>query len=142
MTRRVVTPHSEQTRNWLRRAAARFDADGLSYWTVRRRDDATIVGVGGAQRQRTGAWNINYRIHTDHQGQGLASELARMAVTLATELDGSVPVIAWIAEHNIPSRRVAENVGLVNRGFAVDPSDHTRRLAYADRSVQGFTGSS
>ena len=131
-----------QTRDWLTRAASRFDADRLSsYWTVRLRDDDTIIGVGGAQRQRTGAWNLNYRIHTDHQGQGLATEVARAALTLAAEIDDMVPVIAWIAEHNTPSRRVAENVGLVNYGPAIDPSDHAPRLAYADRPVDGFTGS-
>ena len=46
----------ERTREWLSRAASRFDSDGLSYWTVRLRDGGTIIGVGGAQRQRTGAW--------------------------------------------------------------------------------------
>src|SRR5689334_24517163 len=51
-----------RTREWLARAAARFDTDRLSYWTVRRRDTAVIIGVGGAQRQRTRAWNLNYRI--------------------------------------------------------------------------------
>jgi RimJ/RimL family protein N-acetyltransferase len=132
---------SGQTRDWLTLAASRFDADGLSYWTVRLRDDDTIIGVGGAQRQRTGAWNLNYRIHTDHQGQGLATEVARTAMTLAAKLDNTVPVLAWIAEHNLASRRVAENVGLVNYGLAIDPSDHARRLAYADRPVDGFTGS-
>jgi len=59
---------------------------------------------------------------------------------LAAELDDAVPVIAWIAEHNIPSRRVAENVGLVNYGLAIDPSDNATRLAYADRPVDGFIG--
>lgn len=132
--------HSVQTRDWLTRATSRFDADGLSYWTVRLRDDDTVVGVGGAQRQRTGAWNLNYRIHTDHRGQGLATEVALTARMLAAELDDAVPVIAWIAEHNIPSRRVAENVGLVNYGLAIDPSDNATRLAYADRPVDGFIG--
>jgi RimJ/RimL family protein N-acetyltransferase len=125
----------------LTRAASRFDADGLSYWTVRLRDNYTIIGVGGVQRQRTGAWNLNYRIHTDHQGQGLATEVARTALTLAAGFDDAVPAISWIAEHNIPSRRVAENLGLVNYGLEIDPSDHNPRLAYADRPIGGFTGS-
>src|ERR1700759_640394 len=43
----------ERTREWLSRAASRFDSDGLSYWTARLRSDGTIIGVGGAQRQRT-----------------------------------------------------------------------------------------
>ncbi|HTX12996.1 MAG TPA: GNAT family N-acetyltransferase [Solirubrobacteraceae bacterium] len=129
----------EQTRGWLSRAAARFESDGLSYWTVRLREGGTIIGVGGAQRQRTGAWNLNYRIATAHQGKGFATELGRAAYAAASALDASVPFIAWIAEHNLPSRRVAERLGLTNYGLAVDPSDGQPRLAYADRSVGAFS---
>lgn len=128
------------TREWLTRAALRFDADGLSYWTVRRRDDGTIIGVGGAQRQSTGAWNLNYRIGTAHRGQGFATELGRAAYTAASARDPAVPFIAWIAEHNLPSRRVAERLGLTNYGLAIDPSDGQRRLAYADRPIGEFSG--
>lgn len=131
--------HSEQTRAWLERAAARFETDGLSYWTVRRRDDGTIIGAGGAQRQRTGAWNLNYRIAAAHQRQGFATELGRAAYTAASTLDATVPFIAWIAEHNLPSRQVAERLGLTNYGLAVDPSDEQPRLAYADRPIGAFT---
>lgn len=129
-----------RTREWLMRAAARFESDGLSYWTVRRRDDHTIIGVGGAQRQRTRAWNLNYRIATAEQGRGFATELARAALDAATTIDAGVPFIAWIAEHNAPSRRVAERLGLINFGPASDPSDDQVRLAYADRPVGAFTG--
>jgi RimJ/RimL family protein N-acetyltransferase len=130
----------DQTRYWLTRAAERFDTDGLSYWTVRLRDDGTIIGAGGAQRQRTGAWNLSYRLDTAQQGRGYATEVAKKACELATGVDDDVPVIAWIAEHNTPSRRVAERLELVNRGIAIDPSDGVSRLAYADRPVTGFTG--
>ena len=127
-----------RSRDWLERAAAHFDADGLSYWTVRRRDDGTVIGAGGAQRQRTAAWNLFYRIATAHQGQGYATELGRAAYAAASELDPSVPFIAWIAEHNLPSRRVAERLELTNYGPAVDPSDDRIRLAYADRPIGAF----
>jgi ribosomal-protein-alanine N-acetyltransferase len=125
----------ERTRDWLARAAARFGTDGLSYWTVRRRDTGAIIGVGGAQRQRTAAWNLNYRIAAAEQGNGFATELARAAHDAASSLDSNVPFIAWIAEHNTPSRKVAERLGLTNRGLGVDPSDGGRRLAYADRAL-------
>jgi RimJ/RimL family protein N-acetyltransferase len=128
----------ETTRDWLIRAASRFDTDGLSYWTVRRRDDRAIVGVGGAQRQRTRAWNLNYRIAATERGQGFATELARAAQRTASSLDSSVPFIAWIAEHNGPSRKVAERLGLTNYGLGVDPSDGQQRLAYADRPMREF----
>jgi RimJ/RimL family protein N-acetyltransferase len=125
----------EQTRQWLARAATRFQTDGLSYWTVRRRDSGAIIGVGGAQRQGTGAWNLNYRIASAHQRSGYATELARAAYAAASSVDAGVPFIAWIAPHNTPSRKVAERLGLSNRGVGVDPSDGQPRLAYADRRV-------
>jgi RimJ/RimL family protein N-acetyltransferase len=125
----------ERTRDWLTRAASRFETDGLSYWTVRRRDRGTIIGVGGAQRQRTRAWNLNYRFATAHQGQGFATELGRAAYGAAQAVDADVPFIAWIAEHNLPSRKVAERLGLTNYGLRVDPSDEQPRLAYGDRPI-------
>ena len=129
----------ERTRDWLRRAAARFDSDGLSYWTVRRRDTGAIIGVGGAQRQRTGAWNLNYRIAAADQGHGFATELGRAARDAASAVDDSVAFIAWIAPHNTPSRRVAERLGQTNHGLGVDPSDGERRLAYADRTLRDLS---
>jgi RimJ/RimL family protein N-acetyltransferase len=124
---------SARTRDWLGRAAARFESDGLSYWTVRRRDDGTIVGVGGAQRQRTQAWNLNYRLSSSQQGQGFATEIGRAARSAASSLDSTVPFIAWIDPHNTPSRKVAERLGLTNYGLRSDPSDGRQRLAYGDR---------
>jgi len=125
----------DRTLDWLTRASRRFNTDGLSYWTVRLREGGEVIGVGGAQRQSTGAWNLNYRIASAHQGNGFATELGRAAHEAATACDPSVPFVAWIAEHNEPSRRVAERLGLTNYGPAEDPSDGTRRLAYADRPL-------
>jgi RimJ/RimL family protein N-acetyltransferase len=121
---------------WCERAAAAWSRDGLSYWTVRDLDSAEVVGVGGAQRQRTRNWNLNYRIASHWQRQGLATELARAGMEAALEHDPSVAIIAWIAEENIPSRRVAERLGLTDRGLSVDPSDGQTRHAYADRPLE------
>jgi RimJ/RimL family protein N-acetyltransferase len=129
-----------RTKDWLTRAAARFDTDQLSYWTVRQRDGGTVIGVGGAQRQRTGAWNLNYRIAAAHQGHGYATELGRAACAAATAVDSDVPVIAWIAERNAPSGKVAERLGLKSYGPAIDPSDGEVRIAYSDRPLGAFHG--
>jgi RimJ/RimL family protein N-acetyltransferase len=75
-----------------------------------------------------------------HQGQGFATELARAAYTAASARDAAVPFIAWIAEHNLASQRVAERLGLTSYGLAVDPSDDQLRLAYADRPIGAFSG--
>jgi RimJ/RimL family protein N-acetyltransferase len=123
------------TRRFTERAAARWPQDRLSYWTVRRRDNDEVIGLGGAQRQRTGNWNLHYRIAASQQGHGYASELARAARASAKAVDASVPFIAWVAEHNAPSRRVAERLGLREQGLRIDVSDGQPRLAYADRDL-------
>jgi RimJ/RimL family protein N-acetyltransferase len=125
----------ERTRLWLTQAAARFETDRLSYWTVRRRDTAAIIGVGGAQRQRTRAWNLTYRLAATQHGHGFATEIGRAAYAAASAVDAAVPFIAWIDPHNTPSRKVAERVGLTNHGLRIDPSNDQQRLAYADRPL-------
>ena len=124
----------ERTRDWLTRAAARFEPDGLSYWTVRRRDAAAVIGVGGAQRQRTRAWNLNYRLAMRQQGHGFATELGRAAYAAASEVDPAVPFIAWIAPHNTLSRKVAERLGLTNYGPCRQTARRTLRPVLAHQT--------
>jgi hypothetical protein len=76
------------------RTAARVEIDQLSYWTARLRDDGTVIGTGGAQRQRTRAWNLNSRIATAHQHCRHATELAREAQAAAIAADPDVPLNA------------------------------------------------
>ena len=125
----------EQSNSWIRRAAQRWSTDGLSYWTVRLIDVEDVIGVGGVQRHATGTWNLYYRLAASHWGRGYAAELARTALTTAHTVDDRVPVIAWIAKHNNPSRHVAERIGLQNQGLRIDTNDGRHRLAYADREV-------
>jgi RimJ/RimL family protein N-acetyltransferase len=125
----------ETSRGWLERAAQRWNSDGLSYWTVRLRDGGDVIGVGGAQRHRSGAWNLRCRLDTGQQGRGYATELGRAAMDAAAAVDSDAAFIAWVAEHNTPSRRVAERLGLVDRGLRIDASDGSPRLAYADREL-------
>jgi RimJ/RimL family protein N-acetyltransferase len=115
--------------------AAMWPTDGLSYWTARDRTSDEVVGLGGARRHRDGTWNLSYRIGPRHQGRGLATELGIAAHQAATRIDPSVALIAWVAECNTPSRRVAERIGLTNQGPRIDPSDGQIRLAYSDRRL-------
>lgn len=124
------------TRAFAERAAARWGTDRLSYWTARRRSDGDVVGLGGAQRHKTGDWNLSYRIATAAHGQGFATELAVAAQQAAAAVDPDAALVAWVAEHNIASRRVAERLGLVDRGLQVDRNDGQWRLAYSDRPLR------
>lgn len=125
----------QQSGSWIRRAAQRWSDDGLSYWTVRLIEDHEVIGVGGVQRHASGCWNLYYRLATAHWGRGYAAELATTALTTAHTHDDRVPVIAWIAEHNQPSRHVAERIGLRNLGLRIDSNDGQPRLAYTDRDL-------
>jgi RimJ/RimL family protein N-acetyltransferase len=125
----------EQSDSWIRRAAQRWSTDGLSYWTVRLIDAEEVIGVGGVQRHASGSWNLYYRLATSHWGCGYAAELASTALTTAHTYDDGVPVVAWIAERNQPSRLVAERIGLRNLGLRIDTNDGQHRLAYADREL-------
>lgn len=127
----------DQTAAYVARAAARWTSDGLSYWTVRLRDTGEVIGSGGVQAHAAGSWNLNYRIATRAQGRGLATELARTAISAAHSADPERVVVAWVDESNLASRQVAERVGLVDRGIHPTPNDGVPRIAYAD-SPLGF----
>ncbi len=125
---------SQTTREWIKRANQLWDEDGLSYWLVRLRLTDEVIGVGGAQRQKSGNWNLYYRFAPMSWGHGFATELGKAALNAAHSHDGGESaVIAWVLPHNVASIRVAERLGLMNQGLHVDPSDGLTRLAYADR---------
>lgn len=128
--------NEQTTRAWIERAAARWDAHGLSYWLVRVRATGEVIGVGGVQRQATGNWNLYYRFSPVAWGHGYVTELGTAALAAANSNDPEAAVIAWVREDNTPSRRVAERLGLTNYGLREDPSDRVARLAYADRPLE------
>src|ERR1700735_654938 len=106
----------EVTRHWIDRAAARWEADGLGYWTARLRAGAEVIGLGGAQR-RPGFWNLYYRLDTAHWGHGYAAEIVRAAQQASLALDPDLPLVAWIHAGNAASRVIAERAGLRDYGF-------------------------
>lgn len=132
--------HTEvgETRARIERYAAAWDDDGLGYWTARDREDDRVLGIGGAMLRAGTVWNVYYRFAVEAQGRGLAHELARVALAAAREVRPDVPVVAYLLEHNTPSRRLAERLGLtvVWRGPDVgNPDPEAVRLVLADRPL-------
>lgn len=125
-----------QTETYVERAAERWNSDGLSYWIAFLvADPSVVVGSGGAQRHRSGSWNLNYRIDPSMQRQGYATELAMAGIAAAHSVDPISPVIAWIDPINAPSRATAIKAGLIFAGTGIDNSDGRERAAYADRKL-------
>jgi RimJ/RimL family protein N-acetyltransferase len=100
---------------WIERYSARWDANGLSYWTVRLRATAVVIGVGGVDR-RPDFWNLYYLLDVNHWGLGYGTELARAAQRAATAVDPDLPLVAWIHENNAASQAVARHLGLSDFG--------------------------
>ncbi|MFC9236365.1 GNAT family N-acetyltransferase [Streptomyces decoyicus] len=42
----------------IERCTGRWESDGVSYWMARHRESGEVTGVGGAQRQNPGFWNL------------------------------------------------------------------------------------
>lgn len=129
---RHLNPSS--TEAYASRAERRWKQDGLSYWVaVLAESPDIVVGSGGAQRHRSGVWNLNYRIAPAHQRQGFGVELARASIEAANVTDPDVAVVAWIDPINMQSQATARAAGLHFVGEGIDSSDGATRFAFADR---------
>ncbi|WP_327067832.1 GNAT family N-acetyltransferase [Kitasatospora sp. NBC_01250] len=122
-----------QTRDWIERAAARWEEEGSGYWTARLRTTGEVVGVGGVQVQGRGHWNLYYRLAPAHWGHGYATELSRAAIDAAHRRRPELPVFAWIHAHNTGSRAVAQRLGLIDHGLRLDPFLRELLHLHADR---------
>jgi RimJ/RimL family protein N-acetyltransferase len=112
--------------------------NGLGYWTATLRATGQFVGVGGCALHDGTIWNVYYRLCPAAHGNGYASELVDAARSAAAAVRPDVPVVAYMVEHNVASRRVAERSGLhlVWRGpDRANPDPTVQRLILADREL-------
>lgn len=90
---------------------------GYGYWAVVLQSESEVIGIGGI---RSELWkgrevlNLYYRFSPKAWGHGYARELAETAVKMAAELLPDLLLVARIRPVNIPSRKVAERVGLIH----------------------------
>jgi RimJ/RimL family protein N-acetyltransferase len=125
-----------QTVDQVARQVAAWECDGLGYWTAWSHQ-GSFAGVGGCAVNTGIAWNLYYRFSPEAHGSGLATELARAALSAAHDTRPDLPVTALILEHNLASKRVAENAGLTLAWRGPDPAGEAIRLVYADRDLPG-----
>jgi hypothetical protein len=87
---------------------AAASGEGRSTATTRPRPRRRgVTSVSGSSSTGSASRNLDYRIATAHQRQGFATELGSTAHTAASAIDATVPFIAWTAERNLSSRKVA-----------------------------------
>jgi RimJ/RimL family protein N-acetyltransferase len=114
-----------------------FDTCGLGYWSVRDRPGGPVLGRGGCTVV-TGRmwWNLYYRFATSAQGRGYAVEMGTRAIEAARDVEPDRPVVAYLLEHNVASRRTAERLGMQLAWRGPDrpnPDPDAVRLVYVDR---------
>lgn len=128
----------EQAAALVERWSAQWDADGLSTWVVRERPEGPVVGYGGCSVLAGSVWNLGYRFSPAVQGRGYATEVSLAALTHARASNATLPVVAYLLEHNLASAQVAHKVGLrlVHRApDAGNPDPDAMRLVYAERPL-------
>lgn len=110
---------------------------GLGYWSVRDAAAGPVVGMAGCAL--TGDqpwWNLYYRLDSAVRGRGYAGEAAAAALQAAHDVAPDRPVMAYLLDVNVASRRTAEKLGLrlVWRGPDVgNDAPDAVRLVYLDR---------
>ena len=90
--------------------------NGYGYWTVTLPSVKEVIGFGGVRHmnwRNRDVLNLYYRFTPSAWGQGYATEMAQTAVSLAQTHLPHLPIVARIRDENIPSKRVAERVGLL-----------------------------
>lgn len=128
----------ETTRTMLAGWIAAWARDGLGPWVVRSDGEDQVLGHAGCSLRPAGWWNLGYRFAADVHGRGLASEAARVAVEQARAVRPDAPVVAYLLEHNVASRKVAERLGMTLQHRGPDegnPDPSAVRLVYAERDL-------
>ncbi|SRR6266481_3701877 len=100
---------------WIERNVRRYQDDGVGLWAMALTKTHELIGDCGIIRQQVEGerlYEIGYHLHRDFWGQGLATEAAIACRDWAFSHLKTDRVISLIRPENLPSRRVAERVGM------------------------------
>jgi RimJ/RimL family protein N-acetyltransferase len=100
-----------------RRLAAELDQNGGMTWTLRLRDDPTVLGtIGIFADQGSTIRGLSWSLRRTHWSQGLMSEAASAIVPFLLAQPGVDGLEAWVDSRNSGSLKVATRAGLTERG--------------------------
>ena len=104
----------DEAMRWIAWSQANYAEYGYGLWVIET-NDGDFVGDCGLTWQPVGdglALEVGYHTVPARQGCGYATEAARACVDLAMGPIGESHVVAIINPANMPSRRVAEKLGM------------------------------
>jgi ribosomal-protein-alanine N-acetyltransferase len=110
-------PYSrDRTLRWIEDNVRRYEVDGFGLWAMELRETGGFVGdCGPAVREVDGQREVEIGWHVNRAwwNRGLATEAARACGEYCFSALGLERVISLIRPENLPSRRVAEKIGMI-----------------------------
>lgn len=100
---------------WIERNRRRYTDAGHGLWAMVLKSSGEVIGDCGLTRQtveEVDEIEIGYHVRRDLWGRGYAPEAARACRDYGFERLGAERLISLIRPENVPSRRVAEKIGL------------------------------
>jgi RimJ/RimL family protein N-acetyltransferase len=105
----------EESKFWIERNQRRYSEEGYGLWASELRTTGELIGDCGLVTQHLPEGDeVEVGWHTKRElwGQGYATEAAREVIRYAFEDLGLRRLISLILDDNVPSRRIAEKLGM------------------------------
>lgn len=124
----------EQSERWIEWNLGHYRDHGHGLWVLESKVTGELVGDCGLIPQTIDGRReieVGWHVRRDLQRQGLATEAARECVRYAFEEMGLSRLISLIRPENVPSRRVAEKLGMeVEKEISHGPGAGMPHLVY------------
>lgn len=125
----------DEARDWIARNQRRYRVHGFGLWIISRRDSGEFVGDCGLSLQPVDGvaeLEVGYHVRTALQGRGYATEAAAASRDFARDVLGAARLTAIINPLNVPSQKVAANIGLTLEKRAIAPGGSEAVIFSAD----------
>lgn len=104
-----------KTREWIETNRARYRHDGFGLWAMESKETGELLGDCGLVYQMVDGVReveVGWHVARSHWRRGLATEAAAVCRDFAFGELGLDRIISLIRPENVPSRRVAEKLGM------------------------------
>jgi RimJ/RimL family protein N-acetyltransferase len=105
----------EEAKGWIDQNIERYEVDGFGLWAIVSKEDGEFLGDCGPVRRLVDGYEeveIGWQVKRSRWRQGIASEAGAACRDYAFGTLGLDRVISLIRPENIPSRGVAEKIGM------------------------------
>lgn len=110
---------NDEVWEWIKKNLIRYENDGFSYFAAIEKSTNEFIGVMGPLVEAVDDVKyigIAYILNKKFWGRGYAVEGAKACLEYGFDVLGADKVIAQIRPNNLPSRKVAENLGMKIEG--------------------------